>query len=173
MSGLERAARREYMTVQDLYQPPLPTSAIWLTWSGLLPFVAALAAWGAGGVLAEPRPLAIGSKAFLVYSAVILSFLGGIRWGRVMGAGGGAHGYVLAVLPSLWAFPALFLPALHALAALAVGFGLALWFDTRADALPATPGFRQLRRNISAAVIGAHGLAMGLCWHFGGGLSPA
>jgi hypothetical protein len=173
MSGLEREARREYMTVQDLYQPPLPRAAVWLTWSGFLPFVAALAAWAVGGLFAETQPLSIGSKAFLVYSAVILSFLGGVRWGRVMSAGAGAPGYVLAVLPSLWAFPALFLPAMHALAALAVGFGLALWFDTRADALPATPGFRQLRRAISAAVIGAHGVAMGLCWQFGGGLAPA
>lgn len=160
------------MTVQDLYQPPLPRAAAWLTWSGLLPFVLALLAWAAGGALEEARPLAVGSKAFLVYSAVILSFLGGVRWGRVMSAGGATPGYVLAVLPSLWAFPALFLPTLYALAALAVGFGLALWFDTRADALPATPGFRQLRRNISAAVIAAHGLAMVLCWHYGGGLSP-
>jgi hypothetical protein len=172
MSGLERDVRREYMTVQDLYQPPLPKAAVWLTWSGLLPFLAALVAWAGGGHLGEPRPLAVGSKAFLVYSAVILSFLGGVRWGRVMSAGGGAAGYVLAVLPSLWAFPALFLPTLQALAALALGFALALWFDTRADALPATPGFRQLRRRISAAVIVAHGAAMGLCWQFGGGLSP-
>jgi len=124
-------------------------------------------------LLAEERAVALALKAFLVYSAVILSFLGGVRWGRVMSAGGLPSGYVLAVLPSLWAFPALFLPPLHALAALAAGFGLALWFDTRADALPATPGFRQLRRQISAAVIAAHGMAMGLCWHFGGGLSPA
>lgn len=171
MSGLEREARRDYMTVQDLYQPPLPRAAVWLTWSGLLPFLAALLVWGAGGRLDEPRAVAIGSKAFLVYSAVILSFLGGVRWGRVMSAGAGASGYVLSVLPSLWAFPALFLPTLHALAALAVGFGLALWFDTRVDALPATPGFRQLRRRISSAVIAAHAVAVGLCWHFGGGLA--
>jgi len=161
------------MTVQDLYQPPLPRSAVWLTWSGSLPFLVALAAWAAGGVLGEPRVLVVGSKAFLIYSAVILSFLGGVRWGRVMSAGAGTPGYVLAVLPSLWAFPALFLPTLSALAALALGFGLALWFDTRADALPATPGFRCLRRRISAVVIAAHGLAMGLCWHFGGGLATA
>ena len=28
MSGLEREARREYMTVQDLYQPPLDTNRL-------------------------------------------------------------------------------------------------------------------------------------------------
>jgi hypothetical protein len=66
------------------------------------------------------------------------------------------------VLPSLWAYPALFLPRPWAVLALGVGFALALWFDTRADHLPATPGFRVLRSRISAAVIAAHGLALGL-----------
>ena len=148
--------------VQDLHQPPLPALAVQLTWAGLLPFLAALSAWMLGGLLDEPRVVAVASKGFLVYSAVILSFLGGVRWGRVMSAGGAGVGYVLAVLPSLWAFPALFLPLLQALAALALGFGLALWFDTRADTLPATPGFRVLRKRITAAVILAHAIALGL-----------
>ena len=159
--------------MQDLYQPPLPRAAVGLTWAGLLPFLGALAAWAAGGLLEEPRVVANAAKAFLVYSAVILSFLGGLRWGRVMSAGAGTPGYVLAVLPSLWAFPALFLPTPSALGALAAGFGLALWFDTRADALPATPGFRTLRRRISFAVIAAHGLAFGLYWHFGASTAAA
>ena len=157
------------MTLQDLHQPPLPRLAVRLTWAGLLPFLGALGAWVAGGLLADERTVGLALKAFLVYSAVILSFLGGVRWGRVMSAGGSAQGYVLAVLPSLWAFPALFLPPAHALAALAIGFGLALWFDTRADTLPATPGFRQLRQRISAAVIAAHVGALALLWRFGAG----
>ena len=161
------------MTLQDLHQPPLPRLAVRLTWAGLLPFLGALGAWVAGGLLAEERAVALALKAFLVYSAVILSFLGGVRWGRVMSAGGGAQGYVLAVLPSLWAFPALFLPPVYALGALAVGFGLALWFDTKADTLPATPGFRQLRRGISFAVIAAHLAALGLLWRFGAGAAGA
>jgi len=159
------------MTVQDLYQPPLPAAAAWLTWAGLLPFVIALVAWGAGGVQGESRVVEIASRAFLAYAAVILSFLGGLRWGRVMSAGAAAPGYALAVLPSLWAFPALFLPVPQGLAALAVGFGLALWFDTRADTLPATPGFRSLRRRISAAVIVAHGAAFALFLRFGSGFT--
>jgi hypothetical protein len=159
--------------MQDLAQPPLPALATQLTWAGLLPFAGALGAWGAGGLLGEERSVALALKAFLVYSAVILSFLGGLRWGRVMSAGAAGHGYVLAVLPSLWAFPALFLPPPYALGSLAVGFGLALWFDTRADLLPATPGFRALRRRITASVIASHGLALALLWRFGDGAGAA
>lgn len=157
------------MTVQDLHQPPLPALAVRLTWAGLLPFLGALLGWGAGGALVDERVVGLASKAFLLYAAVILSFLGGLRWGRVMSAGAAGPGYVLAVLPSLWAFPALFLPTEWALGALATGFALALWFDTRADTLPATPGFRSLRRRISAAVILAHLGALGLYWRFGAG----
>ena len=152
------------MTMQDLAQPPLPAMAVRLTWAGLLPFLGALGAWAYALEATRPDVAAHAEKAFLVYSAVILSFLGGVRWGRVMSAGAAAPGYVLAVLPSLWAFPALFLPAHWALLALAIGFALALWFDTRADMVPATPGFRHLRRGISAAVIGAHAVAAVLAW---------
>ncbi len=158
----ETGLRREWMKLQDLHQPPLPRAAHWLTWAGLLPFLGALLAWGIALWLAEPRAVAIAARAFLVYSAVILSFLGGLRWGRAMSAGAPPSAYVLAVLPSLWAYPALFLPRPWAVLALGMGFALALWFDTRADHLPATPGFRVLRSRISAAVIAAHGLALGL-----------
>lgn len=159
------------MTVQDLHQPPLPRLAVRLTWAGLLPFAGALAAWGVGGTIDDARTTGLAAKAFLVYAAVILSFLGGIRWGRVMAGGASGAGYVLAVLPSLWAFPALFLPVPWALSALAVGFALALWFDTRADTLPATPGFRQLRQRISAAVIASHAGALSMWWAYGAGVA--
>jgi hypothetical protein len=166
MSEFDNDFRLDYMTVQDLHQPPLPSRAITLTWAGLLPFIGALVA-----LVAWPASAALALKAFIGYSAIILSFLGGVRWGRVMAAGAGAPGYVLAVLPSLWAFPALFLPPLFAIPSLAFGFALALWFDTRADTVPATPGFRTLRIRISAAVIACHvGLMTAL--HLGFGPSP-
>ncbi|MBS3959316.1 MAG: DUF3429 domain-containing protein [Xanthomonadaceae bacterium] len=160
----EEALRREFRALQDLHQPPLPALARRLGWAGLLPFAAALAAWAWGLVQQQPDVVVPAQQAFLVYSAVILSFLGGVRWGRVMSAGTPPAGYVLAVLPSLWAFPALFLPPPHAVAALGCGFALALWFDTRADTLPATPGFRRLRLHLSLAVIAAHLLALPLAW---------
>jgi len=160
----EAALRREFRTLQDLHQPPLPTLAWRLGWAGLSPFVLALAFWTWGLASARPDVVGPAQDAFLFYSAVILSFLGGLRWGRVMSAGALPSGYVLAVLPSLWAFPALFLPPLQAVVALGCGFALALWFDTRADTLPATPGFRQLRRRLSLVVIAAHMLALPLAW---------
>lgn len=163
--------RRDYLRVQDLAQPPLPALAKHLGWAGLLPFLAALAAWLAAGLLEDQRLIGLALNAFLFYSALILSFLGGLRWGRVMSAGGAEPGYVLAVLPSLWAFPALFLPPPYALGALAAGFALALWFDTEADALPATPGFRALRLRLTVAVLAAHALALALLWRFGAGLA--
>ena len=159
-------AESDYLRVQDLYQPPLTPWAVRLTWFGLLPFLIALAAWGWGlrwpSAGDAPDLLAVGQRAFLLYSAVILSFLGGVRWGRAMAAGSASAGYVLAVLPSLWAFPALFLPPEWAVAALAAGFALALWFDTSADPLPATPGFRRMRVGISAAVLVCHAAALAL-----------
>ncbi len=156
-------------TLQDLAQPPLPALAIRLTWAGLLPFLGALAAWTVGGIYSDERLVALALKGFVLYSAIILSFLGGLRWGRVMSAGSPDSGYVLAVLPSLWAFPALFLPPIFALSALALGFLLALWFDTKADTLPATPGFRVLRRRISIAVLISHGVALLFLGQFGAG----
>lgn len=164
-----RDPHRDYLRIQDLAQPPLPALAMRLGWMGLLPFLGALGAWGLGGFLDDPQTLGFALKAFLVYSALILSFLGGLRWGRVMSAGAAESGYVLAVLPSLWAFPALWLPPPYALLALALGFALVLWFDTQADTLPATPGFRTLRRRITLAVLLGHGLALALWWHFGAG----
>lgn len=162
--AVEETLRREFRALQDLHQPPLPALARRLGWAGLLPFFAALAVWAWALQTGQAEVAAQAQKAFLVYSAVILSFLGGVRWGRVMSAGAAAPGYVLAVLPSLWAFPALLLPPLQAVAALGCGFALALWFDTRADPLPATPGFRQLRQGLSLAVIAAHALVLPLVW---------
>lgn len=144
----------------ELLQPPLPRPARVLAWAGVLPFLGLLAAAAAAMQWAWPELLAAAQQGFLFYSALILSFLGGIRWGRVMGCGAPGEAYVLAVLPSLWAFPTLFLPQPIALLALALGHALVLWFDTRADPLPATPGFRRLRKHLSLVVIACHALAL-------------
>lgn len=90
-----------------------PTVPLVLGVAGLIPFVGLAAlTWmqGAG-------PFGIGSGqarlALAVYGAVILSFLGGIRWGIVMGfeeQERAARDYVLAVLPALIGWAALALP---------------------------------------------------------------
>lgn len=88
--------------------------------AGLLPF------WGlAIGLTFAPvagwTPTQLGF-ALSTYGAVIVSFLGGIRWGLATAVqrGASATQYGLAVVPSLLAWAALALPAAPGLAALGV-----------------------------------------------------
>lgn len=68
--------------------------------SGLIPFAAAAAgAW----LLPRWDALLIAGVG-LLYGAVILSFLGGVRWGASMAAGAAPRPYVEAVIPSLFAW---------------------------------------------------------------------
>ena len=139
--------------------PPLPAGAVRLGWAGVLPFLAlALAAW-------SPTWQSLSVRAFLAYAVVILSFLGGVRWGRAMAAGAGPGQFAVAVLPSLWGWLAwLALPPMAALAALAAGFALLAWSDGRRDPLQAPASFRRLRRGLSAAVVACHALALAGAW---------
>ena len=138
----------------DIAAPGMPRAAQALGWAGVLPFLglAALAwvpAW---------RPDAL--AAFVAYGALILSFLGGQRWGRALAAGTGNGPYALAVVPSLWAWLAWMAPPAAGLALLALGFALLARWDRPGDALPAPPAFRRLRQGLSQAVLGCHALAL-------------
>ncbi|PUB14822.1 DUF3429 domain-containing protein [Yoonia sediminilitoris] len=88
----------------------IPRSALILGLAGLLPFlwgaltvlVPSLGAWGQinlGGRF-------IGPYVQLFYGAVILSFMSGVLWGFATKATGriATAGYVLSVIPALWAF---------------------------------------------------------------------
>jgi len=137
----------------------LPKSAVWLGWAGVLPF----GLLAAGTWLAPWRDPA--AQAFLAYGAVILSFLGGVRWGRAMACGASAGQFAASVLPSLWAWLAWFaLPPAAALWMLAAGFALAARWDGRRDPLAAPASFRRLRLGLSAAVLALHGLALAGLW---------
>lgn len=60
--------------------PSIPRAPLWLGLAGLIPFfVTALAA-----LAPDPRAASFGIAGFSVYAAVILSFLGGVRWGLEM-----------------------------------------------------------------------------------------
>jgi len=87
---------------------PVPPS--WLGLAGLIPFF-----WGALTVLrpdlglwgaATFGPRFIGPYVQLFYGAVILSFMSGVLWGFATKARGRAAtaGYILSVIPALWAF---------------------------------------------------------------------
>ncbi|MEL6316955.1 MAG: DUF3429 domain-containing protein, partial [Pseudomonadota bacterium] len=108
-----------------------PTAAKLLGFAGLAPFFA-LALAAAGGDL-QARPVAL--QGLLLYGGVILSFMGGCRWGfsaAGLGSGPDWAPLGLSVLPALLAWAALWgAPALGAQAAaavLAAGFvALYLW----------------------------------------------
>ena len=93
----------------DMYTD-IPKSALLLGLAGLLPFV-----WGAITIFNQPvaewtlntiGPRFIGPYVGLAYGTVILSFMSGVLWGFATKATGGqaATGYVLSVIPALWAF---------------------------------------------------------------------
>lgn len=88
----------------------MPRAALILGLAGLLPFVwgaltevsAPLADWGATTL----GPRFVGPYVGLAYGTVILAFMSGVLWGFATQARGTAatQGYVLSVVPALWAF---------------------------------------------------------------------
>jgi hypothetical protein len=134
----------------------IPPAARTLGYAGVLPFIALalVPAFRDQGVEAQAV------RGFLTYSAVILSFLGGVRWGvatRFERVQWGA--LIISVVPSLWAFACLWWPnPIVAVWGLMLGFaamGLADWL------LPA-PGSAAwmivLRARLSLAVIACHAI---------------
>lgn len=88
----------------------IPRTPLLLGFAGLLPFVwsvltvlqPGLAEWAARTL----SPRLAGAYVMLFYGAVILSFMSGVLWGfatRLQGPRA-TTGYVLSVLPALWAF---------------------------------------------------------------------
>ena len=121
----------------------VPAVALVLTLAGLVPLASGAAVlWAAPG---EPLVKIQVAQALSVYGALILSFLGGIRWGaEVNGQGAGiprAPLLWLSVLGTLGVWPmvlwALWTPLSGpALAALAAGHLLQLIWDGSGAALP-------------------------------------
>ncbi len=88
----------------------IPLAPLSLGLAGLIPFLwgaatylnTDLQAWGA----ATLGPRFVGPYVQLFYGSVILSFMSGVLWGFATKATGAraTAGYVLSVLPALWAF---------------------------------------------------------------------
>ncbi|WP_245184795.1 DUF3429 domain-containing protein [Halomonas salinarum] len=126
--------------------------------SGLLPFVAAtLAAWWAP--LTWQAPVV---TAFLYYSAVILSFLGGIHWGLAMGRDAPAPAafrgrVLLSMAPSLIAWPALLWGGMPGAMLLMLGFMAVRGYEASAAGGAGLPGwYRRLRNVLTAVVVACH-----------------
>lgn len=88
----------------------IPRSALLLGLAGVLPFawgVLTLLSEGAAGLTRQTvGPRFVAPYVILFYGAVILSFMSGVLWGFATKATGAeaTRGYVLSVLPALWAF---------------------------------------------------------------------
>ena len=132
----------------------IPRAAAVLGYGGVVPFATLALAFAFAPHGAAQRAL----EGFLIYGAVILSFLGGIRWGAASGAAR-EHGRTLtiAILPSLWAALVLWWPDPAASAwGLLIGFtlmGVADWLRPGAG-VPAW--MRPLRVRLTVAVVLCH-----------------
>lgn len=125
-------------------QQSIPTPALVLGLGGLIPFVfAALLVWGPATAaqwlpdeLVQGRSASqLATLALGAYGAVILSFLGGVRWGNLLSDKDSLNRWTpltLSVAPSLIAWPALLLAPIPQLALLCAGFTLQYALDVSA-----------------------------------------
>jgi hypothetical protein len=133
---------------------PMPAVARYLGYAGVIPFAAmALNQYTDG-----PLPAEFAVDVFLYYSAVILSFLGGIRWGSVTRLERGlGRELLISVTPSLWAVACLLLnnPD-RSLWWLLAGFVLMGVADVLRPAPALAAWMRQLRLQLTVAVVVCH-----------------
>lgn len=98
-----------------------------------------------------------GLKLAILYGAIILSFLGGIRWGTAIGpydTGRQATEFSASVLGSLAGLAAAFLPPIPALALLIAGFLMqGLWDVMSVDAGRLPQWFGRLRMILTAGAV--------------------
>ncbi len=130
----------------DRAEHPLPPAAAWMGYLGLLPFFAT-----ALGVWIGPVWLA---GWLLAYGAIILSFVGAIHWGLVMGRGeASAAVFQASVVPALVGWAALLVPTIVGLPVLVVAFiAWRVWeYRTVASAMPRW--FRHLRTALTAGAV--------------------
>jgi len=126
-----------------------------LSIAGFLPF----AALAMGSVLMDDAPLAqFALERFKTYGAVILSFLGGIRWGLAL-LNGEAHwrSLLFSVVPSLVGWFALLLPDVWCVAVMAAVFLMqGIWDGIYINRGHAPPWFAPLRVTLTVLVVTAH-----------------
>jgi len=143
-----------------------PSLPLMLGLAGLIPFVASAAlAW-----LAPVVWQVVAVDAFLYYSAVILSFLGGVQWGVAMSqqsadSAGFRLRMVLSMAPSLIAWPALLLHPLTGAWVLAGGFVLIRLYELTRSSQIRLPGwYHRLRMPLTLIVLACHGLLIWRLW---------
>ncbi|MCL7929555.1 DUF3429 domain-containing protein [Halomonas llamarensis] len=127
--------------------------------AGLLPFWLSLAVafWG-------PMVWQVSAVyGFLYYGAVILSFLGGVHWGAVIQRAdhqrhsGDIRRLLMAMVPSLIAWPALMLSPVTGVWVVMIGFVLVWAYDVSREGRLGWPGWYLLLRSVlTVAVVLAH-----------------
>lgn len=131
----------------------IPPAALILGLAGILPFAAAAVAQTGRLELISP---AEGLRLAVIYGAVILSFLGGIRWGAALRAQrrSQARDFSASVLPSLAGVAALLLPDGLAISLLIAGFLMqALWDVLSVESGSLPPWFGKLRMILTAGAV--------------------
>ncbi len=132
-----------------------PPAALALGFLGLAPFFAAAAM-----LVLAPAQRDAAMLALLAYGAVILSFLGGVRWGLAIAGAAGDRLFwplLVSIAPSLIGWAAVLIGARAGLALLAAGLAVLLLADWRLASAPAW--YRALRVPLSAGAIAS--LALG------------
>ena len=145
----------------------IPTGALILGLSGVLPF-----AWGAVTLLSEEAfnfgienfgARFVGPLIQLSYGVIILCFMSGVLWGFAtkMDEKNGSLGYILSVLPALWAFLSMGRGPISDTISLIVGFIAVLLIDRHFYLLKLTPlWWMNLRIPLTFLVISLLGLGI-------------
>lgn len=136
-----------------MFRTEAPWAPLAIGLAGLIPFVFIAGAICVGASLPLHGAGAALVRALIVYAAVILSFLGGVRWGVALGFDEKAakREFVIAVAPSLAGWFAALCPPTTGLWVLCVAFvGLGA-FDYASFAGGAAPDwYRRLRVGLTA-----------------------
>jgi hypothetical protein len=139
---------------RDLQHTRTMATAWFLAGLGAVPFV--IMALGQAFMPGFANAYLGGDQAFLGYGAVILSFMGGVRWGAVLvpsAAPTPSETMILSVAPSLAGWLALLIDRPWSLLLLLAGFGLQGVWDVASARNGALPSwFGKLRLVISAVV---------------------
>ncbi|MBV6656145.1 MAG: DUF3429 domain-containing protein [Devosiaceae bacterium] len=132
----------------------IPRTPFWLGLSGALPFAAGMIVYALGGVWVLDQDFAVRST--LAYGAVILSFLGGVRWGLALlmqfDEKRDAR-LALSILPSLLGWVALLMPHFPALVLLAMAFAAQGAWDAGDVADDGAPDWYATLRTVLTALV--------------------
>lgn len=132
----------------------IPKPALWFGLAGLIPFVTcAVALWTGTPVYAS-----IALQLQAGYAAVILSFLGGVHWGRALAGdrfGPTGPRLMWAILPSLMGWILFFVPQIEIrIVGFAVAFSLAYIVDVKAVQAGMFPDwYKRLRKVLTTGVL--------------------